>query len=143
MVHEICRTPEINLQFNHMKLHADRLEGVNAVFGHGPGEISINNAVFRHSVIVPWQGDIRAWDVASFESLTPDHFLQVADLRPELVIFGSGTRIRFPAAALLRPLIERGIGVETMDTGAACRTYNVLAAEGRSVVLAAVLAPAA
>jgi uncharacterized protein len=67
----------------------------------------------------------------------------VADLKPELVIFGSGARIRFPAAALLRPLIERGIGVETMDTGAACRTYNVLAGEGRSVVLAAVLTPAA
>ena len=141
MVHENCRAPAKNLQFNHMKLHADRLEGVNAVFGHGPGEISINKTVYRHSVIVPWQGDIRAWDVTSFESLRAEHFQQVADIRPELVIFGSGARIRFPAAALLRPLIERGIGVETMDTGAACRTYNVLAAEGRSVVLAAVLTP--
>lgn len=143
MVHENWRAPAENLQFNHMKLHADRLEGVNAVFGHGPGEISINNTVFRHSVIVPWQGAILPWDVAAFESLTAAHFQQVADLKPELVIFGSGARIRFPAAALLRPLIERGIGVETMDTGAACRTYNVLAGEGRPVVLAAVLTPAA
>src|SRR6218665_272177 len=122
-----------------MKLHADRLEGVNAVFGHGPGEISVNNAVFRHSVIVPWKGEIVTWDVDTFEALTAAHFLQVAELKPELVIFGSGARIRFPAAALMRPLIERGVGMETMDTGAACRTYNVLAGEGRSVVLAALL----
>lgn len=122
-----------------MKLHADRLEGVNAVFGHGPGEISVNTTVYRHSVIVPWVGEIIDWQVGSFEELTADHFARVAALKPELVIFGSGPRIRFPAAALMRPLIERGIGLETMDTGAACRTYNVLAAEGRSVVLAAVL----
>ncbi|CAN7366722.1 Mth938-like domain-containing protein [Rhizobacter sp. LjRoot28] len=122
-----------------MKLHPDRLEGVNAVFGHGPGEISVNTTVYRHSVIVPWVGEIIDWQVAGFEQLTADHFARVAALKPELVIFGSGPRIRFPAAALMRPLIERGIGLETMDTGAACRTYNVLAAEGRSVVLAAVL----
>jgi uncharacterized protein len=128
-----------NLQFNHMKLHADRLEGVNAVFGHGPGEISVNNDVHRASVVVPWVGDVVAWDVDTFEGLTAAHFQRIADLSPELVIFGSGPRIRFPAPALLRPLIERGVGVETMDTGAACRTYNVLAAEGRSVVLAALL----
>lgn len=125
-----------------MKMHADRLEGVNAVFGHGPGEISVNNTVFRESVIVPWQGEIVPWGAATFDELTPAHFQRVADLKPELVIFGSGPRIRFPAAALLRPLIERGVGVETMDTGAACRTYNVLASEGRSVVLAALLPPA-
>jgi uncharacterized protein len=131
-----------NLQFNHMKLHPDRMDGVNAVFGHGPGEISVNNTVFRHSVIVPWKGDIVPWEIEAFDALTTAHFQQVAALGPELVIFGSGPRIRFPAAALLRPLIERGIGLETMDTGAACRTYNVLAGEGRSVVLAALLAPA-
>ena len=126
-----------------MKLHADRLEGVNAVFGHGPGEISVNNTVFRHSVVVPWVGEILPWPVEAFEGLTLAHFEQVAALGPELVIFGSGPRIRFPAPALLRPLIDRGVGVETMDTGAACRTYNVLAAEGRSVVLAALVLPGA
>ena len=51
-------------------------------------------------------------------------------------VFGSGARLRFPAAALLRPLIDAGIGIETMDTAAACRTYNVLLAEGRKVVAA-------
>ena len=125
-----------------MKLHADRLDGVNGVFGHGPGELSVNGTAYRHAVIVPWQGEVLAWDVADFDGLGPAHFQAVAALSPELVIFGSGARIRFPSPAWLRPLIERGIGVETMDTGAACRTYNVLAAEGRSVVLAALLTPA-
>ena len=58
-----------------------------------------------------------------------------------LVIFGSGARLRFPKPLLLRPLIDRRIGVETMDTAAACRTYNVLLAEGRSVVAALLFEP--
>jgi hypothetical protein len=66
------------------------------------------------------------WNAESFESLAADHFARIAALEPELVIFGSGARLRFPAPALLRPLIDAGIGVETMDTAAACRTYNVL-----------------
>jgi uncharacterized protein len=74
--------------------------------------------------------------------LTPSHFEQVLALAPELVIFGSGKRLRFVSPGLYRCLIEARIGVETMDTAAACRTYNVLASEGRSVV-AALLVPAA
>ena len=70
---------------------------------------------------------------AAFEQLLAEHFEQALALQPELVIFGSGPRLRFVAPALLRCLIERRIGVETMDTAAACRTYNVLASEGRAV----------
>ena len=68
------------------------------------------------------------------------HFARLAELRPELVLFGSGARLRFPAPALLKPLIDARIGIETMDTAAACRTYNVLLAEGRSVVAALLFA---
>jgi uncharacterized protein len=60
----------------------------------------------------------------------------LADLKPELVVFGSGPRIRFAKPALMRPLIDARIGIETMDSPAACRTYNVLLAEGRSVIAA-------
>jgi uncharacterized protein len=63
-------------------------------------------------------------------------------LKPEVVIYGSGPRLVFPSAALTRVLFERRIGLETMDTAAACRTYNVLASEGRSVVAALILPPA-
>lgn len=117
-------------------MQAERIEGTNAIARHGPEGVVVNDEEYRHSVVVPWQGDVHAWSAVSFDALTPAHFEALAALRPELVIFGSGARMRFAKPALLRPLIDARIGVETMDTPAACRTYNVLLAEGRSVVAA-------
>jgi len=119
-----------------MKMRADRIEGQNAIARHGPEGVLVNGVEHTESVIVPWRGAVIAWDAASFESLTAEHFARVAALAPEIVIFGSGARLRFPPPALLRPLIDARIGVETMDSAAECRTYNVLLAEGRSVVAA-------
>jgi uncharacterized protein len=119
-----------------MKLQADRIEGQNAIARHGPGGVLVNGVEHRHSVVVPWAGEVVRWPVDRFDALTVQHFEALADLAPELVIFGSGGKIRFPGPALLKPLIGRRIGIETMDTAAACRTYNVLLAEGRSVVAA-------
>jgi uncharacterized protein len=119
-----------------MKLQADRIEGQNAIARHGPGGVIVNGVEHRRSVVVPWKGEVQAWDVSAFESLDEAHFSRLAALAPELVIFGSGKRIRFVQPRLLKPLIAQRIGVETMDTAAACRTYNVLLAEGRSVVAA-------
>ncbi len=122
-----------------MKLQPDRIEGVNAITGFVPGTVRINGQPFSSSVVLPWRGEVQAWPCKDFAGLESAHFEQLLAHAPELVIFGSGERIRFVAPALLRPLIERGIGVETMDTGAACRTYNVLASEGRTVVAALLL----
>jgi uncharacterized protein len=120
---------------NHvMKMRADRIEGQNAIARHGPEGVAVNGVEHTESVVVPWRGEVIPWNAESFEALVADHFARIAALEPELVIFGSGARLRFPTPALLRPLIDAGIGVETMDTAAACRTYNVLLAEGRSVV---------
>jgi uncharacterized protein len=119
-----------------LKLRADRIEGQNAIARHGPGGVAVNGIEHRQSVLVPWQGDVLPWDVERFDDLAEAHFARILDLTPELVIFGSGARLRFVRPALLRALIEQRIGVETMDTAAACRTYNVLLAEGRSVVAA-------
>jgi uncharacterized protein len=119
-----------------MKLQADRIEGQNAIARHGPGGVIVNGAEHRRSVVVPWTGAVRPWPVEAFEELAEAHFASLAELAPELVVFGSGSRIRFVHPALLKPLLQRRIGVETMDTAAACRTYNVLLAEGRSVVAA-------
>ena len=123
-----------------MKLQADRIEGQNAIARHGPDGVLVNGVEHRSSVIVPWRGPVLPWAVDGFEQLTPAHFDALVALAPELVVFGSGARIRFPQALLIRALIERRIGVETMDTAAACRTYNVLLAEGRSVVAALLFA---
>ena len=126
-----------------MKLQADRIEGTNAIARHGPEGVVVNGVEHRHSVIVPWQGAVQAWTPRRFEDLAEAHFQAIAQLKPELVVFGSGARIRFAKPALLRPLIDAGIGVETMDSPAACRTYNVLLAEGRSVVAALLFAASA
>jgi uncharacterized protein len=125
-----------------MKLQADRIEGQNAIARHGSEGVLVNGVEHRRSLIVPWTGAVAPWPVDRFEVLTPAHFADLLALAPELVIFGSGAKIRFVRPALLKPLIERRIGVETMDTAAACRTYNVLLAEGRSVVAALLFEPA-
>ena len=119
-----------------MKMQADRMEGQNAIARHGPDGVIVNGTEFTASTIVPWRGAVEAWSVDDFDALSADHFARLAALAPELVIFGSGARLRFPKPALLQPLMARRIGFETMDTAAACRTYNVLLAEGRSVVAA-------
>ena len=119
-----------------MKLQADRIEGQNAIARHGPDGVIVNGVAYRQSVIVPWRGALQPWEVDSFDALTEAHFEALLASEPELVIFGSGAHLRFVKPALLKPLIGRRIGVETMDTAAACRTYNVLLAEGRSVLVA-------
>jgi len=122
-----------------MKFQPDRLDGVNTITRHDSGSVQVNADKYDGSLLVPSRGEVQRWPVGDFAALTAEHFEQLLSLEPELVIFGSGAKLRFVKPALLRPLIERRIGVETMDTGAACRTYNVLASEGRAVVAALLL----
>jgi len=122
-----------------LKLQPDRIEGVNAITAFEPGVVRINARPHTASLLLPWRGEVLAWPCGSFEQLRAEHFEQVLALSPELVVFGSGRQLRFTAPAHLRALIDRRIGVETLDTAAACRTYNVLAAEGRAVVAALLL----
>ena len=119
-----------------MKLQADRMEGTNAIARHSAEGVIVNNVEYRESLLVPWKGAVVPWAVRDFTQLDEARFADIAALAPELVVFGSGARIRFPKPAWLAPLISRRIGIETMDTAAACRTYNVLLGEGRSVVAA-------
>jgi uncharacterized protein len=118
-----------------MKLQPDKSD-VQTLTAHGPGWVAVNNERIDNSVVVGSRGERFAWDCRRFEEVGAEHFAQLADLGAELIIFGSGARIRFPQAAWLQPLMARRTGVETMDTGAACRTYNILAGEGRHVVAA-------
>jgi uncharacterized protein len=126
-----------------MKFQPETLEGVNVVSRHEPGRLWVGAAEHRASVLVPWAGPVQPWGASSFEELSAEHFERIAALAPEVVIFGSGGRIRFVPPQQLRPLIERGIGLETMDSAAAARTYNVLVNERRRVVGAFLLGPAA
>jgi uncharacterized protein len=125
-----------------LKFQPDRPDGVNTITRHDPTSIWVGQTSFGHSVLVPWQGEVQAWTPERVDQLQAAHFEQVLALRPELVIFGSGARHRFIAPALVRCLIDQRIGVEMMDTAAACRTYNILASEGRAVLAALLLEPA-
>lgn len=115
------------------------MEGVNVISGLLPDAISVNGITHRSSMVIPWQGEIIPWGEAGFEGLTMADFDRLIELQPELVIFGSGAKLRFVSPGLLRTLMSRRIGIETMDTAAACRTYNVLAGESRRVVAALLL----
>ncbi len=126
-----------------MKFQPDVLAGTNVITRHDADALWVGNQRHAHSLLVPWQGAVLPWAPARTDDLTAAHFAAILDLQPELVIFGSGPRLKFVSPALLRALIERRIGVETMDTPAACRTYNVLVSEGRSAVAALLMAPPA
>jgi uncharacterized protein len=119
-----------------MKFHADQIEASNVIQSHDEHGVRVQGKMLNHSVIIPWKGAITPWPVDAFEKLAADHFEAIAALAPEIVLFGSGPRLRFVHPGVLQPLMARRIGVETMDNGAACRTYNVLLGEGRSVLLA-------
>ncbi len=122
-----------------MKLQPDRLD-VQSILAYGPGWVGLGHQgvaeKIHHSIVIGSRGEKYAWNCTRFEQLTAGHFEQLASLKPELVIFGSGGRLRFPPPAFLRALMGERIGLETMDTLAACRTYNILAGEGRHVIAA-------
>jgi uncharacterized protein len=122
-----------------MKLQPDRLD-VQSILGYGPGWVGLGRQgvaeKIQSSVIIGSRGERQDWLCERFEDLTAQHFDSLASLGPELVIFGSGSVLRFAAPGLMRSLMAKRIGIETMDTLAACRTYNILAGEGRHVIAA-------
>ncbi|WP_394755218.1 Mth938-like domain-containing protein [Rhodoferax sp.] len=118
-----------------MKIHSDIIT-VQSISGYGPGWVGVGSEKISTSVVIGSGGERLAWECSRFEDLSASHFELLAALHTELVIFGSGERLRFPQGAWIKSLIDKQIGLETMDTPAACRTYNILAGEGRRVVVA-------
>jgi uncharacterized protein len=125
-----------------MKLQPDKSNNLT-INAYGEGWIEVNGEKFSHSLIVSSLAGARPvpWAVSRFEELQSTDFDALAISGLELVLLGSGQRLRFPQPAWLQALIEQGIGVETMDTAAACRTYNILASEGRKVMAALLQEP--
>ena len=123
-----------------MKLQPDRVDTLS-IQAHGPGWVQIAGQRHESSLVVSSSGSCNAWPCDDLSALTPEHFAPLVALQPELVVFGSGHKLRFVSPRVLSPLINAGIGVETMDTMAAARTYNILAGEGRRVVAALLIEP--
>lgn len=116
-----------------MKLHTPSTSFFNTFTAYGDGFVEVNEKRQDNSVIVLPEGELIVWPVQRFEDLRTEHFDLVAKLKMEVVVFGSGMRLRFPHPSLTQSLIRQGIGIETMDLHAACRTYNILMGEGRKV----------
>jgi uncharacterized protein len=121
-----------------MKLHLDRPDAYNAITGYGEDHILINGVRHTTSLIVLPDEVIANW-AEGLATLSATHFDAVVMRAPEIVLLGTGPRQHFPSPALYKRLLATRIGVEIMSTPAACRTYNILAGEGRRVAAALIL----
>ena len=122
-----------------MKIEREQADGRNAFSGYGDGYVEVNRVRHAASVVVSPGRVIADWPLAAIAALSADHLAAILELAPEIVLLGTGPAFAFPEPRLLAPLRDAGIGVEVMDTPAACRTYNILLAEGRNVVAAVVV----
>ena len=122
-----------------MKLHLAKIDGQNAFTGYGDGYVLVNGSRHERSLIVLAGRLVENWGVARIEELAEADVGVLAGLGVEILLLGTGQSLRFPPPRLLQPLAAAGTGVEVMDTPAACRTYNILLAEGRNVAAALIL----
>lgn len=122
-----------------MKLHSTNTQQYQTITAYDDTGVEINAVRFAHSLIVMPESVPVEWPVAAFEALTRENFEQIDAGKPDVVILGTGKRQRFVHPKLVAPLSARHVGVEAMDSQAACRTYNILMAEGRKVALALII----
>ena len=119
-----------------MKFTLDDIDAGYAIQSYAKGEVIIGGVTYRSSLIVTPTGVVDDWRPLDFNHLVSGDFTRLVELEPEIVILGTGAEHRFPHPQLAQPLMERHIGLESMATGAACRTYNILRGEGRRVLAA-------
>lgn len=142
-----------------MQLQAESNPALNTVTAYGDDYIEINAVSYGYAVYFGPQGEVRRWNVSSAQEINSQHLKEIAGLSnhraspldfldspegkpqkpddaPEVLLIGTGAKQHFLPAAITRPLLDMGIGVEAMNTQAAARTYNILMAEGRRVIVA-------
>ncbi|PAT33507.1 Mth938-like domain-containing protein [Vandammella animalimorsus] len=125
-----------------MKLHAD-LPLASSIIAYGDGWLQLPQERLEHSLLLSGEGWHQPWACPRFDALQQAHLQALADAarqhQAQVVLLGSGARTRFPATAWLRPFITQQLGLEVMDTAAACRTFNILVGEGRRVLAGLIL----
>lgn len=119
-----------------MKLHLDNPTGEYRISGYSAGSIAVNGVHYEGALIVRVDEAPCAWEAAATSALGTQAVQALLPLAPEVLLIGTGVRQHFPDRDGLRLLYEAGFGFEIMDSAAACRTFNILAAEGRRVVAA-------
>ncbi len=122
-----------------MKLHLSNPGDTKLFTAHGADHVMVNGERHERSIVVLAEEVRSDWVVAGFDELSEAHFAYFVALKPDVLLLGTGATQRFPHPRLYRALTDAGIGVECMDTPAACRTYNILVAEDRRVVAAILL----
>jgi uncharacterized protein len=122
-----------------MQINREEGSVSNAITAYAAGEIHMRDRVFRSSLIATRDAVIAEWKPAPVEQLVIDDFGRLLELTPDVVILGTGPRQRMPPPELFAAFASHGIGLEVMDTGAACRTYNLLLAEYREVAVALIV----
>ena len=119
-----------------MKLHLSTAGDRYAFTGYGDGYVLVNNQRFETSLVLLPGRIIPDWDVRTTADLAPREIEFLGGLDVDIVLLGTGPTQEFPKPSLLKPLARAGVGVEVMDTSAACRTFNILMAEDRRVAAA-------
>jgi uncharacterized protein len=122
-----------------VKIERDQAEGRNTFTGYGAGYVEVSGKRYTSSLVVSGERIIVDWPAHSVEELSADHMAAILELKPEIVLLGTGARFTFADQKILAPLYKANVGVEVMDTPAACRTYNILLGEGRNVVAALIV----
>lgn len=122
-----------------MKLHLTNADGNYLITGYGKGWVEINKQRYTSNLILLPNQLIQDWNVANIESINGEHFEQIAALKPDVVLLGTGPSHKFIHPSLSVALTKAGLSLECMSTDAACRTYNILMAEGRNVAVALLL----
>jgi uncharacterized protein len=122
-----------------MGLDLDANEAKYQIRAYKPGSIQVNDATYSHSVIVSPEKFIDNWRPQHILELTQDDLAIILELSPAILLLGTGSTLEFPELEVYGDLINEGIGIEVMDTRAACHTYNALTAENRNVVAALII----
>jgi uncharacterized protein len=122
-----------------MRFTQDSASSINVIRGYGGGELRVNEETYRGALVVTPTTIIAEPGVISVEDLSQVNVARIVALQPELVLLGTGARQAFPSPAFGAHFLRAGIGFEVMDTGAACRTFNVLVIEHRQVAALLIL----
>lgn len=129
----------ISFILRHMPLAEDRITSRYSISGYNSGEVIVNQTTYRQSLILSPHTVHCPWPIASIEDLDKSSLQIVLDMNPEVVLLGTGDQQQFPEASITALFGQRGIGLEVMNNGALCRTFNILVAEDRDVVAAIIL----
>ena len=122
-----------------MKFSEESNAGSNVIQGYDDRGININGQLFVNSLVIARNHLLDDWPVKTLQDLSDLHLQQLLDLSPEVILIGTGKRISFPHPQTYAHIINQGIGIEFMDSGAACRTYNILLSEDRDIVAGIIL----